>query len=673
MSKVANTEAKPQQASMPRQAKTIKSRYITSLDGLRALAVIAVLLYHLGVPWLKGGLLGVTVFFVLSGFLITSLLLLEIRKTHSIDLKKFWSRRLKRIIPAVATCVIVTAAACTFFSHPLLTKMRGDVIPSLLFVNNWWQIFNDISYFDALGAPSPLTHLWSLAVEMQFYIVWPLALLFFVKKNTSKSSVRRMLVILSLLSAVEMAILYNPTVDPSRVYYGTDTRAFSLLLGAALAFVLPLKTFVRLPEDEDDASSQVFNKDKVIMKLGGTSITLGMTEAGGFIAMVGLIIMMIFTNGYTAFPYYGGLVLCTILSAVLLTAIVQRGSLLGKALSAKPLAWLGTRSYGLYLWHYPILLLTTPQNLAGSVPLWARALQLILIVVVTEISYRFVEEPIRRNDFENPKAALRLAVCLLIVSVIAVGGLIFVPDTNILSDEGTNLIHGEVKDPDAEDTKESSSYDILMIGDSVSLRLVDPFDDMFPHGHLDAKVSRQFSAAFELLEYYQSKNLVGPVVVYALGTNGLASTDSIEELIKKTGNDPATGKPVEIFFVNTRSHTDWVDSMNSNLASVCDKHDNAHLIDWYSRSAGNNDLFDGDGTHLGNYGSRIYMQMLMDAVYKYLPERSQTAALESLIPDALDDVVSTNDAQNTLNNAATAMADSLTSTLSLVLNPKEEK
>ena len=657
MSQVSNPEAKPQQASMPRQAKTIKSRYITSLDGLRALAVIAVLLYHLGVPWLKGGLLGVTVFFVLSGFLITSLLLIEIKRTHSIDLKRFWSRRLKRIIPAVVTCIIVTAALCTFFSHPLLTKMRGDVLPSLLFMNNWWQIFNDISYFDALGAPSPLTHLWSLAVEMQFYIVWPLALLLLVKKGAGKSSVRNGILFLTLLSALEMAIIYNPAVDPSRVYYGTDTRAFSLLLGAALAFILPINTFICT--SNDSRASTEFDRTTEVMTLFGKSISLGMTEAAGLIALIGLVAMMIFTTGYTAFPYYGGLLLCSVLSAILISAIVQRGSLLGKLLSTQPLTWLGTRSYGLYLWHYPILLLTTPQNLAGSMPLWSRVLQIALIILVTEVSYRFVEEPIRRSDFENPKAALKLAVSLLIIAVIALGGLIFVPDTNVLSDEGTDLIQGEISDKPADSPSNENAYDILMIGDSVSLRLVEPFAEMFPHGHLDAQKSRQFSAGFELLEYYQSINAVGPVVVYALGTNGLASTDSIEELIEKTGNNPSTGKPVEIFFVNTRSHTDWMDSMNANLSEVANKHDNVHVIDWYSLSNGNNDLFDGDGTHLGNYGSSVYMKMILDATYSYLPQDSQLAAVESLIPDNISDNISAKSIEETLFSSLKKLTSSL--------------
>ena len=214
-----------------------KSRYIPALDGLRAFAVLAVIAYHMRMPWAPGGLLGVTVFFVLSGYLITSLLLIEHDESGTIDLPRFWLRRVRRLVPAIVLVVVCTAVLCTLFNHALLTKMRPDVLPSLLFFNNWWQIFHDVSYFEALGAPSPLAHFWSLAIEEQFYLVWPVALLAALKLGARKGTVRNVVLVLAALSALEMALLFDPAADPSRVYYGTDTRAFSLLIGAWLAFV----------------------------------------------------------------------------------------------------------------------------------------------------------------------------------------------------------------------------------------------------------------------------------------------------------------------------------------------------------------------------------------------------------------------------------------------------
>ena len=223
----------------PEQPQRKKSRYIPALDGLRALAVLGVIAYHMGMAWMPGGLLGVTVFFVLSGYLITSLLLIEWDSTGTINLPQFWLRRVKRLFPAIAFVIICTAVLCTLFDHSLLTKLREDMWAALCWVTNWWYILRDVSYFDALGAPSPVTHFWSLAIEEQFYVVWPVVLILAHKFGVKRSHMRNATFVLALASALEMALLFNPDADPSRVYYGTDTRAFSLLIGAWLAFVWP--------------------------------------------------------------------------------------------------------------------------------------------------------------------------------------------------------------------------------------------------------------------------------------------------------------------------------------------------------------------------------------------------------------------------------------------------
>ena len=184
-----------------------RSRYIPALDGIRTLAVIAVVLYHLNLTWAQGGFLGVTIFFVLSGYLITRLLLAEFEQTDRIDLKRFWVRRVRRLVPATITLVVVVAVLCTIFNHVMLTKMRPDILPSLFFFNNWWQIAQNVSYFDALGDPSPLTHFWSLAIEEQFYVVWPVLLLIMLKLRVKRPWMRRIVVALAAVSAVAMAVL----------------------------------------------------------------------------------------------------------------------------------------------------------------------------------------------------------------------------------------------------------------------------------------------------------------------------------------------------------------------------------------------------------------------------------------------------------------------------------
>lgn len=214
-----------------------KLPYIPALDGLRALAVFAVIFYHMGLVWAPGGLLGVTIFFVISGYLITSLLLIEWDNNGSINLPQFWLRRIRRLFPAIVLVVLVVGILCIIFNHALFTKLREDMWAALCWVTNWWYILRDVSYFEALGAPSPLTHFWSLAIEEQFYLVWPVILLLAHKFGAKRSWMRNATLILMALSVLEMAFMYSPEADPSRVYYGTDTRAFSLLIGAALAFV----------------------------------------------------------------------------------------------------------------------------------------------------------------------------------------------------------------------------------------------------------------------------------------------------------------------------------------------------------------------------------------------------------------------------------------------------
>lgn len=217
----------------------MSSHYIPALDGLRALAVIAVVIYHMNATALQSGLLGVTIFFVLSGYLITGLLIREWSTTKKINLPQFWLRRVRRLFPAIVFVLLGTIVLTGVFAPDMLTKLRNDIVAALLFFTNWWYIFQDVSYFEAMGAPSPVTHFWSLAIEEQFYLIWPPLLLLLLSKRVKKRHIQLGLLVTAIASAAAMAILYSPQADPSRVYYGTDTRAFSLLIGAFLAFEFP--------------------------------------------------------------------------------------------------------------------------------------------------------------------------------------------------------------------------------------------------------------------------------------------------------------------------------------------------------------------------------------------------------------------------------------------------
>ena len=366
-----------QRVLRPSERRRRSSRYVAALDGLRAFAVLAVIFYHMSLSWAPGGLMGVTVFFVISGYLINGLLVAEYDATKTISLPQFWLRRVRRIIPAVLLALAGTLVLCALVSPTLFGKARTDLIPSLFFFNNWWQIFHNVSYFEAAAAPSPLTHYWSLAIEEQFYIVWPLLLLVLLKLRMPKKGIAVIIGVLAIASFGAMAYLYSPMADPSRIYYGTDTRAGSLLIGAFLAIAWPSTIFgLRRKQSSNGAARLAFN----IL---------------GVVALAALVVIIVFTNSYTSFPYLGGIALVSVLTALLIAVLVVPNTWVARLMQLRPLVWIGKRSYGMYLWHYPIILATSRFTSTIEAPWWVRVSQIIVIFALSDLSFRFVETPIR--------------------------------------------------------------------------------------------------------------------------------------------------------------------------------------------------------------------------------------------------------------------------------------
>lgn len=325
---------------------------------------------------------------------------------------------------------------------------------------------------------------------------------------------------------------------------------------------------------------------------------------------------------------------------MVIAACVQPQGMVARALAAEPLVWVGKRSYSIYLWHYPLLLLMNPVANISDTPWWQYILQVLVVVAVAECSYRFIETPFRKGAFGRTVAEFRdgtttpanwarahVPVCAAcaVVLVVALGGLIFVPETSALSGEGAEVLNKEAKNTAptdqqaADDTDKDNdgfpdgSYDLLMIGDSVSLRAVDSFDGVFPHSHIDAEKGRQFDAGRATFEGYIQQNLAGKIVVFALGTNGLVTDAQVDAIMADAGEQRI------VVFVNTRSPQPWVGSTNQAIANAATRYKNVRVIDWYGYSANRNDLFDGDGTHLSTAGVTEYLNLIHDAVKKDLP------------------------------------------------------
>ncbi|MFF2484555.1 acyltransferase family protein [Paenibacillus sp. NPDC058071] len=348
-------------------------RYMPGLDGFRAVAVLAVIAYHLNMPGMRGGLLGVTLFFVLSGYLITDILLSQHERGKRMNLKAFWLGRARRLLPAM----LLTLAAVAIYLYAVdpgrLNTLKGDIGSSVLYVNNWWMIFHEVSYFESFGPPSPFGHLWSLAVEEQFYVLWPLLLLLLLHYLPKRGKAALAMTAAALVSAAMMAVLYDPSADPSRVYYGTDTRAFALLIGSALAVVWPSRKL------NESAGT-------------GSRIAIDAIGWSGLAVIVGFFVL---ANPYDAFLYRGGMLLFSIAVAVAVAALAHPAGRSGKWMGSAPLKWLGTRSYGIYLYHYPIIMLSTPVRETGQFDPLRSVLQVAATIAVAEMSYRWLEQPIR--------------------------------------------------------------------------------------------------------------------------------------------------------------------------------------------------------------------------------------------------------------------------------------
>ena len=610
-----------------------KRRYITGLDGIRAIAVIMVLAYHLKLALFKSGFLGVTVFFVLSGYLITGILISEVEEEGTIDLKNFWLRRIRRLVPAVMSMAVVIIFVSAVVNRVIFTKGCKDFLASVLGFNNWWQIFNKVSYFEAAGVPSPFTHCWSLAIETQFYLIYPLILLGIYKLVKSRGEGRAnrgllfagVTLLLALISVILMIVLFDPQQDASRVYYGTDTRAFSLLFGALLAILWEYRMVPR----RLSAS--------VNMVLGSVSFAV-------------LLVMTIAINGSSNFWYRGGQFVGTILTVLVIYTVSGRKTWLSRFLSNPVLKWIGDRSYSIYLWHYPIILLISKGIKASW---WITLIEIVLSVVLAELSYRFIETPIRhgiigeylnilrsrpksrqekKRQVQVARRSLKVMAGTFVLTVSLILCMVFVPKKNALdtlqkretkaketgkmTEEqlAKQKANGSESDDtictaDLTDDEILEGLNLLLIGDSIAVDVTDDFYEMFPNSVSDTKIGRITSLGKQVLDsYIDEKKWEGEGVIFASLSNSPINGE-LEDIREKIGKD------MPLFLTTVRiPHETFEEESNSKIKKFVEENDHTYLIDWYAASEGHDEYFDADDTHLLPAGAKAYAKCIKEAV-----------------------------------------------------------
>lgn len=610
-----------------------KRRYITGLDGIRAIAVIMVLAYHLKLALFKSGFLGVTVFFVLSGYLITGILISEVEEEGTIDLKNFWLRRIRRLVPAVMSMAVVIIFVSAVVNRIIFTKGCKDFLASVLGFNNWWQIFNKVSYFEAAGVPSPFTHCWSLAIETQFYLIYPLILLGIYKlvKSRGEGRAKRGLLfagvtlLLALISVILMIVLFDPQQDASRVYYGTDTRAFSLLFGALLAILWEYRMVPR----RLSAS--------VNMVLGSVSFAV-------------LLVMTIAINSSSNFWYRGGQFVGTILTVLMVYAVSGRKTWLSRFLSNPVLKWIGDRSYSIYLWHYPIILLISKGIKASW---WITLIEIVLSVVLAELSYRFIETPIRhgiigeylsilksrpkssqekKRQVQVARRSLKVMAGTFVLTVSLILCMVFVPKKNALdtlqkreakaketgkmTEEqlAKQKANGSESDDtictaDLTDDEILEGLNLLLIGDSIAVDVTDDFYEIFPNSVSDTKIGRITSLGKQVLDsYIDEKKWEGEGVIFASLSNSPINGE-LEDIREKIGKD------MPLFLTTVRiPHETFEEESNSKIKKFVEENDHTYLIDWYAVSEGHDEYFDADDTHLLSAGAKAYAKCIKEAV-----------------------------------------------------------
>ncbi|MEZ0449150.1 acyltransferase family protein [Cellulomonas sp. ICMP 17802] len=615
---------RPPAAPAPRPARL---PHLPGLDGIRALAVAGVVVYHLGAPWMRGGFLGVDVFFVLSGYLITTLVLDEVEGTGRFSFRRFYARRARRLLPALALLLLAMAGVAVAMPSEA-RELRGDIAAAVGYVSNWWQVLAERSYFEMVSRPPLLQHLWSLAIEEQFYLVFPLVVLLALRAGRARvGQVAAVLAVLSTAAMAVLAIRGSAPVpnDPSRVYFGTDTHSMGLLVGAAMAAVwTPWRTWQR-------AGSWARERGVAVRRFEA-----GVADVLGVLALVAVLAAFVWVDEFSAALYRGGFLAFSLLAAVLVGTVADPAGLLGRALGRQPWRWVGERSYGIYLWHWPVLMLTRPGVDLAVSPWLATPLRLAAVLGLAELSYRAVELPVRRGALGRALARLRrpggdrprtvLRVVAATIGLVVVGGVATAALAQVPAEPTgagawqpgpqpavTSLRPSPTHTPTATPTVTASPTPTPTVTPTAVAPVAPPppppeqiggasaFGDSVMLGAapeltargiaVDAVESRQFGAMVDLVRAAAAAGTLGHTVIVHGGTNGPIDERTLRDLLELT-------KDRRVYLVNVHVPRTWAAYDNDLFARVGPEYPNAHVLDWNTLATGNRGWLYSDDIHL---------------------------------------------------------------------------
>lgn len=577
------------------------SRHISSIDGLRAIAVTAVVLYHLGISWIPGGFLGVDLFFVISGYVITRLILDSINQSSALDLRAFYAARIRRIYPGFLFMVISTIIFIGVWAPEAIKRFLSDLPYALSGTLNWALVARHQDYFETIGRPPLLQHTWSLAVELQFYLVWPIILLT-VLKYFGKKNIARIALIIAIISGaalflVSLQLDQANSAQVSHIYFGTDTHSLGLFLGSALAVSwIPQNLSANITRRAQDVIDGI-----------------------GVVGLLGLISTFLFIDESNASLYRIAFPLAGIFGCLVIISLVHPASRFAPIISSPPFRWIGQRSYGIYIWHWVIFQVTRPSvDLSGQT--WALYLaRVLLVLALADISLRWVEIPFRQGHvqtwfrgmkYRSPKARVRqqLSVLVSIIAVLAVTTSISVSALN-KSNQITQVINEELTDQAESPVDLGSTTGLWVTGDSVILGIRSKLENKEHISLVNARVGRQAPELLAVMRVDQSSVPSSPVI-FNLGNNNALSEQTVVDIFEVIKNQP------QIIVVNTAVPRPWRDSNNAVISKVASRYANVKLVDWDRISKDRPELFAPDGVHLSPAGSDVYVDLVLSVLVK---------------------------------------------------------